>query len=78
MLASLGLSGGNSGEFAQTNNCGASLAPNANCTINVTSDGLAQFCSGYRRQCLRQPSDNYCFRHGVGIQLYRLQLVDMS
>ena len=35
-LSSIVVSGGNSSDFAQTNNCGATLAPNANCTINVT------------------------------------------
>jgi hypothetical protein len=35
-ISSIALAGGNSGDFAQTNDCGASLAPNASCTINVT------------------------------------------
>jgi hypothetical protein len=33
---SVGFTGTNPGDFAQTNNCGTSLAVNANCTINVT------------------------------------------
>jgi fibronectin type 3 domain-containing protein len=35
-ISSLTMSGGNSGDFAQTNNCPATVAVNANCTINVT------------------------------------------
>jgi Protein of unknown function (DUF4038)/IPT/TIG domain/Putative collagen-binding domain of a collagenase/Abnormal spindle-like microcephaly-assoc'd, ASPM-SPD-2-Hydin/Fibronectin type III domain len=33
---SIGISGANPGDFAQTNNCGTGLAPNNGCTINVT------------------------------------------
>jgi len=35
-INSIGISGGNTGDFAQTNNCPASLAINGSCTINVT------------------------------------------
>ncbi|HLW99911.1 MAG TPA: choice-of-anchor D domain-containing protein [Candidatus Acidoferrales bacterium] len=36
-IGSLGITGANSGDFAQTNNCGSSVAANnGNCTINVT------------------------------------------
>jgi hypothetical protein len=35
-ISGIAVSGGNSGDFAQTNTCGATLAPNASCTINVT------------------------------------------
>jgi chitodextrinase len=35
-ISSIGISGGNAGDFAQTNNCGTGLAPGAGCTINVT------------------------------------------
>ncbi|PYU91478.1 MAG: hypothetical protein DMG25_14595, partial [Acidobacteria bacterium] len=36
LINSIATSGGNSGDFAQTNNCGSSLAAGASCTINVT------------------------------------------
>jgi centrosomal CEP192-like protein len=35
-ISSIAITGTNSGDFAQTNNCGASLAANSSCTINVT------------------------------------------
>jgi uncharacterized repeat protein (TIGR03803 family) len=35
-IASIGIAGTNSNEFAQTNNCPASLSPNASCSISVT------------------------------------------
>jgi hypothetical protein len=35
-VASIGIAGTNSNEFAQSNNCPASLSPNANCNISVT------------------------------------------
>jgi hypothetical protein len=35
-ISSIAISGTNSGDFAQTNNCGSSLAAGANCTISVT------------------------------------------
>jgi fibronectin type 3 domain-containing protein len=35
-INSILVSGGNSSDFAQTNNCGATLASNSACTINVT------------------------------------------
>ncbi|MFL5658953.1 MAG: N,N-dimethylformamidase beta subunit family domain-containing protein [Ktedonobacteraceae bacterium] len=35
-ISSIGLSGTNSGDFAQTNNCPSTLAAGASCTINVT------------------------------------------
>ena len=35
-IGSIAISGGNSGDFAQINNCGPTLAANANCTINLT------------------------------------------
>jgi hypothetical protein len=35
-ISSIVISGGNAGDFAQTNNCGTGLAPNNSCTINVT------------------------------------------
>ena len=36
VISTIAVSGGNSGDFAQTNNCGATLAANGSCTINVT------------------------------------------
>jgi hypothetical protein len=35
-ISSIAISGGNSGDFAQTNNCGGSVAAGATCTISVT------------------------------------------
>jgi FtsP/CotA-like multicopper oxidase with cupredoxin domain len=35
-IASIGIAGANAGDFAQTNACGPSLAPGANCAITVT------------------------------------------
>jgi concanavalin A-like lectin/glucanase superfamily protein/HYDIN/CFA65/VesB family protein len=35
-INSIAISGGNSGDFAQTNNCGSTLGAGAACTINVT------------------------------------------
>jgi len=35
-ISAIAVSGGNAGDFAQTNTCGATLAPNAACTISVT------------------------------------------
>src|SRR5207245_2478470 len=35
-ITSIAITGTNGGDFAQTNNCGASVAAGANCTINVT------------------------------------------
>ena len=35
-INSIGISGGNAGDFGQTNGCSANLAVNATCTINVT------------------------------------------
>jgi hypothetical protein len=35
-ITSITLTGTNPGDFAQTNNCGSSVAANASCTINVT------------------------------------------
>jgi hypothetical protein len=35
-ISSIAISGLNAGDFAQTNNCGTSLAAGGNCTINVT------------------------------------------
>src|SRR5580700_8309438 len=35
-VSNIKISGGNHGDFSQTNNCGSSLAVNASCTINVT------------------------------------------
>jgi fibronectin type 3 domain-containing protein len=35
-ISSIAVSGGNSGDFAQTSNCGATLLPGASCTINIT------------------------------------------
>jgi hypothetical protein len=35
-ITSIGLKGANPGDFAQTNTCGSSVAPGANCTITVT------------------------------------------
>jgi hypothetical protein len=35
-ITSISISGANSGDFAQTNNCGASLQPGASCSITVT------------------------------------------
>jgi hypothetical protein len=35
-ISSIVVLGGNAGDFSQNNNCGATLAPNASCTINVT------------------------------------------
>ncbi len=35
-LSGISIAGGNAADFAQTNNCGSSLAPSANCSIGVT------------------------------------------
>ena len=35
-IASISITGANSGPFAQTNNCGATLAAGASCTISIT------------------------------------------
>ncbi|HWI51750.1 MAG TPA: S-layer homology domain-containing protein [Symbiobacteriaceae bacterium] len=35
-VSSIGITGTNAGDFAQTNNCGGSVAAGASCTINVT------------------------------------------
>ena len=35
-ISSIAISGGNSGDFAQTNNCGGSVAAGARCSISVT------------------------------------------
>ena len=35
-ITGVAVTGQNSTDFSQTNTCGASLAPNANCTINIT------------------------------------------
>src|SRR5207249_1967870 len=35
-ISSIAITGANSGDFAQTNNCGSSVAAGAKCTINVT------------------------------------------
>jgi hypothetical protein len=35
-LTSIGITGADASDFAETNNCGSSLAPNAACQINVT------------------------------------------
>ena len=40
-ISSIAVAGTNAGDFAQTNNCPASLAVNANCTISVTFDPTA-------------------------------------
>jgi hypothetical protein len=37
LLPSLSIGGTNAGDFAQTNNCPASLSPNASCTISITN-----------------------------------------
>ena len=36
ILSSIGLTGANAGDYAQTNNCGATIAISASCQINVT------------------------------------------
>ena len=35
-IASISITGANAGDFAQTNTCGGSVAPSANCSISVT------------------------------------------
>ncbi len=40
-ISSIAITGTNSGDFAETNNCGTSLAAGANCTINVTFTSTA-------------------------------------
>src|SRR5207247_7361126 len=35
-ISSIAITGANGGDFAQTNNCGSSLAAGSKCTINVT------------------------------------------
>ncbi|HEY7337758.1 MAG TPA: IPT/TIG domain-containing protein [Bryobacteraceae bacterium] len=35
-ISSIAVSGGNAGDFTQSNNCGSTLAPNSPCTINAT------------------------------------------
>jgi hypothetical protein len=40
-ISSISITGANAGDFSQTNNCGATLAPNASCQVNATfSPGL--------------------------------------
>jgi hypothetical protein len=36
VISAIAVSGNNSGDFAQTNNCAATLAPGTSCTINIT------------------------------------------
>jgi hypothetical protein len=36
IITNVGVTGANSGDFAQVNNCGTNIAPTASCTINVT------------------------------------------
>jgi chitodextrinase len=36
VISAIAISGGNAGDFAQTNNCGPTLPPSGSCTINVT------------------------------------------
>ncbi len=45
-ITSIALAGQDASEFSQTNNCGASLAPAASCTINVTFTPTANGGSG--------------------------------
>ena len=40
-LTSVGITGPNAGDFAQTNNCGSTLAPTAGCQISVTFAPIA-------------------------------------
>lgn len=35
-ITSIAITGSASADFGETNNCGASLAPSASCTINIT------------------------------------------
>ena len=53
-INSIAVANGNAGDFAQTNNCPSSLAPNGSCTINVTFTPTA---TGSRNS-LVQVSDN--------------------
>src|SRR5258707_15059406 len=41
LTLSIAITGTNSGDFAQTNTCGASVTAGANCTISVTFDPTA-------------------------------------
>jgi len=41
-ITSISISGANSGDFAQTNNCGSSLASGSSCFINVTFKPVAK------------------------------------
>jgi hypothetical protein len=52
---SIGLTGGNAGDFAQTNGCGASLAAAGSCTISVTFTPTA---TGARSTTLRITSSD--------------------
>ena len=45
-ITSIGFAGTNAGEFTQNNNCGASLAADSSCTINVTFTPTANGGSG--------------------------------
>jgi hypothetical protein len=36
LISNIAIAGTNAGSFSQTNNCGSSLSPGANCSINVT------------------------------------------
>jgi hypothetical protein len=54
LINSITIAGTNAGDFAQTNNCGSSLAPGSSCTINVT---FAPTAAGLRSATL-SISDN--------------------
>jgi len=41
-ITGISIAGSNSGDFAQTNNCGSTLASGASCFINVTFKPLAK------------------------------------
>ena len=70
-ISSIALSGTNPSDFAQTNNCGSSVAAGANCTISVTFKPTASGNSHRRRhphrQCSRQPAEREPLRNGHGV-----------
>jgi hypothetical protein len=60
-IGSITIMGGNSGDFAQTNNCESSIAPGAHCTISVTFTPQA---SGIRKAQVNVPCPT-CGTNGI-------------
>jgi len=64
-ISSIGIGGWNPGDFSQSNNCPASLAPGANCTINVTFDPTQR---NYRQAALIVYDNVWGGQSVVGLQ----------